>query len=221
MINVWAIPLFYHEDDYCQIEILPRASLGYCAQELKQIAAFANDHKTAIEFADLYIRDNYPVDLVSLSIPADDLRRILAGEFIPAERVQTGRWRSRTECPHTEGFGDQKFSVFFDQQDGIVTHIWLQVGYKRQQSEALLRLLSALRQAWDIILVDWSAGTITDPDHTGVTYHYSRTMRYRMTHAVKPVTIPRPIISTPGRIDWRAGFRMIRWIRKSPSRRRR
>ncbi|HWI53943.1 MAG TPA: hypothetical protein VNT01_17525 [Symbiobacteriaceae bacterium] len=221
MINVWAIPLFYHEDDYCQIEILPRATLGYCVDEFEKIAAFANDHQAAIGFKDLYIRADYPVDLNSLSIPADDLRRILASQLNPAERVQTGRWRRRTECPHTEGYGDQYFAVFFDQQDGTVTHIWLQMTYKRYRGEALVRLLSALRQAWDVILVDWSTGAILDPDHTGTTYHYPSDMKRGMTHAIKPTTPPGRLISTPGRINWRAGFRMIRRPFWSPTRRRR
>ena len=37
--------IYFHEDDYCQLEVLPLAARQFCLQEMGEIDAFAEEHR--------------------------------------------------------------------------------------------------------------------------------------------------------------------------------
>lgn len=40
--------IYFHEDDFCQIEILPIENLGFCLKQAGCIEEFAKTHKSGI-----------------------------------------------------------------------------------------------------------------------------------------------------------------------------
>src|SRR5262249_55770988 len=45
---------FFHEDDYCQVEVLPAAAAGPCRSEMGRIDEFAEAHLDGMGFTDIY-----------------------------------------------------------------------------------------------------------------------------------------------------------------------
>lgn len=45
--------LYFHEDDYCQVELLPMSALESSVGEMKKIAAFSDAHWDGTAFGDI------------------------------------------------------------------------------------------------------------------------------------------------------------------------
>jgi len=66
--------VYFHEDDYCQIELLPSTSWKFCFNQIKEIDEFSEKHKVknGIGWDKIYIRKESPYKIESLIIKFDD-----------------------------------------------------------------------------------------------------------------------------------------------------
>ena len=82
--------VFYHEDDYCQIEIQPVENYGFCAKQAGLIVEFTEADGTKDGFANVYLRDQSPISLLDKGISAHAIEKALAQSFPKYDEVLTG-----------------------------------------------------------------------------------------------------------------------------------
>lgn len=147
---------YYHEDDYCQIELLPLDNLQHCLQQLGEQQAFADAHASGAGWTDMYVRGAPPLSLSPLSalgITAAQLRQALAAALPPYDAVFTGYSSYRLECKNVLAFGGERTETLFAgiNDDGVVADLWCSDG---------MAALQLLPQRAQLLFVDWNAGFV-------------------------------------------------------------
>ncbi len=120
--------IFFHEDDYCQQQLLPREAAGYSEAELKAIDDFANSHRApgGMAWTAIYMRKSAPVEFNALKLLKEDFAAIVA-KYLPAyDVVYTGYSSHRELCKRTSAWGTSpQCAVFADwHDDGMVANVW-------------------------------------------------------------------------------------------------
>jgi hypothetical protein len=117
---------FFHEDDYCQIEVLPLDNLSFCLEQAGQIDEFSEEHRVGSFWDAMYIRAENPAKLASLRLTLSQIRDALVAEMPEFDSVLTGYSSYREPCPKVHGFGRDDSEVLFVEaaDDQIVTAIW-------------------------------------------------------------------------------------------------
>lgn len=64
--------IFFHEDNYCQQQLLPGEIAEYVELELKRINDFSEEHRapSGSEWTDVYVRKETPLGLPAREITA-------------------------------------------------------------------------------------------------------------------------------------------------------
>ncbi len=154
---------FFHEDDYCQIEVLPVSNWDYCTSQLQSIGQFSEAHSNGIGWTDIYLRDQNPQRMASLNISTTTLASVLNTILPSYDRVLTGYSSYREESKHTLAFGSETACIVFAGYDSnnIVQDIWLDLGLADEAGQGLaLSGLLRLAEMNDLLLVDWSMGEL-------------------------------------------------------------
>ncbi|MBI5954113.1 MAG: hypothetical protein HY865_20845 [Chloroflexi bacterium] len=154
---------YFHEDDYCQIEILPASNWDYCLSQLQKIGKFSAEHFDGLGWTDMQLRGESPQQMKSLNINAKDLTSSLSQILVPFDRVLTGYSSLREEAEDTMAFGSETSGIIFVEYDSndIVEAIWLDFGIaSREDKQLALTVLQHLGRMSELILVDWHLGKI-------------------------------------------------------------
>lgn len=140
--------VYFHEDDYCQVEVLPLANLQFCARQAGDIAAFSEEHKLDVGWADIYVRSTAPKPMAHLALPLSDVREALAPHFEEADAVFTGYGSHREKCNDVFAFIASDHTIVFVQAElgRIVSAVWL-----NDSSEQVLQL----PRSDELLLADW------------------------------------------------------------------
>ena len=96
---------YYHEDDFCQVELLPIDNLQHCLAQMGEQQAFAAAHQSGAGWTDMYMRQEPPSRLVTLGITGEQLRLAVQAELPPYDAVFTGYSSYRVECRNVLAFG--------------------------------------------------------------------------------------------------------------------
>lgn len=155
--------VYFHEDDYCQCEVLPPAAKGYCLREMGEIDAFADGHREGQFYTDIYLREDSPHTLREMALRSEQLAAVL--DFLPAfDRVETGYSSYREECTSTcaRGLSDD-LAVFWDTDDeGFVKALWTVIWVKDESIDTARRVYTALGSLAPLLLADWNASACVD-----------------------------------------------------------
>lgn len=169
--------VFFHEDDYGQVEILPTAARPECLREMGRIATFAEAHRDGLGFTDIYLRGEPSVSLASLDIALVRLRSAIPPFLPPFDQVYTDYSSHRESCPSVFAWGlDDNAALFAGvREDGVVQALWLSLhGVPAGQFEAWSHALRLLPRSSDLILADWSRGEVVLlDDHAGLVAYLS------------------------------------------------
>ena len=153
---------YFHEDDYCQIELILEANWDFCVKQSSDIDAFSAEHRTEFGWTDMYARGENPHRLIKLQMSISELTTALSPVLPQFDRVITG-YSSYTEtCQHTVAFGRNHAVVFYAEssEDEIVSAIWLALDTTtREEKQDAILGLQAL-SAWPLILADWGWTTM-------------------------------------------------------------
>lgn len=148
---------YFHEDDYCQLEVLPLTAKAYCLKEMGQIEAFVGKlQDEGAGFSDIYLRGDSPHSMEELSLRSQQLDEALS--FLPSyDRVETGYSSYREELKSTYGRGaGPEQNVFWSvEKVGLVNALWLDLWISPEIKELWQRTLTALGQLAPVLLADW------------------------------------------------------------------
>ena len=143
---------YFHEDDYCQIELVPEANWEFCANQMGAIDSFSTEHRDGAGWTDMFVRGNNPAPLGSLGISRGDLIKTIHPRLPQFDHVFTGYSSYRELCPHTTAFGADMSVALFAQYDDadLVTAAWFAFDVSTQQLYVLrsqaVRIGSAVKR---------------------------------------------------------------------------
>lgn len=155
--------IFYHEDDYLQVEILPHDNLAYLEAESKRVNDFGNEHLDGSGYTDMYVRNAERTELKERQIRPGDLEQSLATLGLDRiSKVLTGYGQTFRE-PHKNcvAFGKDYSAIYYDSRDDIVQHIWL-TNHWGIDRKKLASCLHEMGQQWQLVLQDWNLTTAVD-----------------------------------------------------------
>jgi hypothetical protein len=151
---------FFHEDDYCQVEVLPAAAADYCRSEMRRIDEFAEAHRDGLGFTDTYVRGEAPIPLGALGITVAEMRAAVEPLLLPFDQVLTGYSTHREPCRSTVGWGEGDSRAVFAGvgEGGVVRAVWLSLyGIPPERVEHWCRALQALPRAMELVVADWNS----------------------------------------------------------------
>lgn len=154
---------FFHEDDYCQVEVLPASARGYCLTEMGHIDEFAADHWDGAGFTDTYVRGQPPVPLASLGTTLADWELALEPLVARFSQVLTGYSSYREPCSSVVGwgFGDGQAVFASVGAGGLVGPVWLSLdGVTAERVELWCTLLRSLPRADQLLVADWNSSQV-------------------------------------------------------------
>ena len=149
--------IFFFEDDYCNIELLPQENLDFCNNQIKNIQQFSKNCTDSMGFSDAYRRGVEPISLATNKISEDSLKRCFHGIIPRYDRVMSGYSYFSKPCSNVYAYGtNQNVVLFYETEEAIVTKIWFALDIKNGDDCKTAKLiLSKLKSLGNFILVDW------------------------------------------------------------------
>ncbi len=151
--------IFYHEDDYCQIEIVPKENQSYLLKQADNITDFSTEN----EYSDIYVREENKVSLKSRKIDKTELEKLLTElETEKHTEVTTGYGSEyRVKSENTIGFGKEYSAVYFDFENDKVRNIWVTNLFGLNHDQ-VVDVFSKIGEKWNLVLMDWSSLELID-----------------------------------------------------------
>jgi hypothetical protein len=154
------------EDDYCQIEIIPRSNYEHALKQAYAHAEFGRAHFNGVGFTAIQERETNSFPTTQLSINIQDVEvYLLAHNF---QRIQKISYSGGGYINYKEGitraYGTTAFTLWTEVRNDIIQNFWI-TGYGSEQEERkseALETLIFLGNTYNLILVDWNADKVID-----------------------------------------------------------
>ena len=153
--------IFFHEDAYCQIELVPISNLIAKQQELKSVEKHFDENFTGDGFLNLYVREPTKHPLSDLNIRKADLENLLAEKALfTFDEVYSGYSSYRELRKNISGLGYENYVLYYSTDNNIITDIWLDYNWFsatfNNYPERLQDTLLKLGMVYETILIDWN-----------------------------------------------------------------
>lgn len=155
--------VYFHEDDYCQAEILPITAKKFCLKQIGEIYEFAVRHSEEIGFSDMYVRDESPHLISEAEISQEKIAEVL--DFLPEfDEVDSEYLHYIEDSKPVFARGiDNDTSVFWEKDEkGIISAMWFGIYVIPENRDIWYKTLTALGSIAPLLLVDWCAGICVD-----------------------------------------------------------
>jgi hypothetical protein len=149
--------VYFHEDDYCQLELLPEANWDFCAKQMHEIEKFSEAHRAEVGWTEMFMRSENPKQLTELEIERSALVSSVREILPPFDRVLTGYGSYSEECQHTIALGPHSSLVLFAEIGArdIVKAVWFTLDLKSNEDVAIAVRSCVALSRWQVILADW------------------------------------------------------------------
>lgn len=159
------VPSFW-DDDYCQIEIVPKDNKDFILKQVFEIDDFSEASKSEFGFTSIFVRGEMPTTTLSKEIRFDYLENTLLNfNFEKAKRIYfDGRQVLDCEAVQIKAFGFSNFTIFFDIEKEFVKNIWLHEApiVSVTQFELIKNVLYTLGEECGLVLINWNASKLYD-----------------------------------------------------------
>ena len=154
--------IFYHEDDFGQVEIIPSENFDRLVKEAENVQDFSEKHFDGGGYTDMYVRKENDLRLEAREIKVSELNEVLSKLSIEKHTiVTTGIRPGEMLSEDTFGYGENDRGLFFDVKDGIVSNIWIS-GRLEVNDETLIAVLNEIGTKWNLLLMDWNKLELVD-----------------------------------------------------------
>jgi hypothetical protein len=160
-------PLYFHEDRFCQVEIVPRENSTAINLENGNVEEFSKVNFDGFGFSDIYQRGEHVLTTKERKIVLDDIEATLIGiGYKKNEVVYTGYGSYKKICENTIGYEVDSAIVFasFD-ENRLVEDIWLDNFRFNSESTDKQKMVNGLYEIgckWNLILNDWDLCKLVD-----------------------------------------------------------
>jgi len=172
--------VYYHEDDYCQLELIVETNGLWCAEQMGLIDDFAAAHKAEVGWTDMYMRADNPTSLSTLSISRTQFASTMPSSMPPFDRVFTGYSTYRSECKRTIAFGPHESLVAyaeFDDND-VVSSVWFAFDLRSVDDVVVATELTAVLSNWPVLIADWGWSKLIRPNEAeALTQYYNERVK--------------------------------------------
>ncbi|MBG6188432.1 hypothetical protein [Flavobacterium sp. CAN_S2] len=156
--------VYFHEDSFNQVELLPRENLFYLQKENEQIENFAEDNFVGNGFKDIYRRKENPMTVEDKKISFDKLDKMLIELGLEKiSEVYEGYGSTKWKCENTFAYTLDRAEIFISSKDSYIKDFWIN-GFRFHKDietkTKLKNVLLNLGNEMDLILNDWDL-TIT------------------------------------------------------------
>lgn len=149
--------IYFHEDDFNQIEILPEENEMFCSSQVKKIEAFADAHKNGVGYTEMFVRGENPATLYKKSISVKTLENSVI-QFLPKyDEVHTGYGEHKILCRAINAYGlDENVVLFCQLTNDVVEYLWLTLDIKKENDiQIALNMFKAIESISSLMLTDW------------------------------------------------------------------
>lgn len=159
------LPSFW-EDDYCQIEIVPRKNIEHIEKSIKQIDEFTEKTRTENGFTDIFMREDLPFPTINAELRTDYFEKLLAEKGF--EKAMKIRFDGYTiiECSKTtsNAYSLPCFNFFYDCNDEFINNIWISTSLitASDHFNKTLEALYELGESCEMILINWNSSELID-----------------------------------------------------------
>ena len=159
--------IYFHEDDFCQQQLLPIEVAESAEDEMKRMKEFANSnrHPAGVGWTGIYVRKEMPVELHMLKLPHLQIATSIAPVLPLFDEVYTGYGSHREPCKNVAAWGlsDQCALLIQSNEQGIVEHVWTEFFARESDSiDAATQAVAAIARHRPLIYVDWAWGYLCD-----------------------------------------------------------
>ncbi|KXX71304.1 hypothetical protein [Flammeovirga sp. SJP92] len=154
--------IFYHEDDYLQVEIVPNENFKELISQAENIKYFEGSNYTEDGYKDIIVRDEKEYLLKQREIDPKNLDIIFSKLSLDrSEEISTGIIPGEFICKDTIGYGEDYNGIFFNYKTDYVTNIWV-VGTPDVEKVNLIQVLNEIGVKWNLLLMDWNTLELID-----------------------------------------------------------
>lgn len=150
-------PIYYHEDFYRQIELVPEEN--YFATN-KFIDNLLPKEGSIYGFKNISVRLEQKIKLTDRKITVEEVNKILTPISLSySENVTTGYGQSSWREKNTVVWGFEQFGIFVKYQNHIVEAIWLSDSPAFPQLKTNKHLtfgIFSIAKKYSLILIDWN-----------------------------------------------------------------
>jgi len=154
--------IFYDEDHYRQVEIVPSENFNELIKQAENVQDFAEKHFDGGGYTDMTVRAENGFQLKKRGIKSRELDLILSD--LPIKRyteVSTGIEPGEMRSENTYGYGENYNGIFFDFESDSVTGIWI-AGSPNIENEKFTQTLISIGNKWNLLLMDWNTLELID-----------------------------------------------------------
>ncbi|MFI5159482.1 MAG: hypothetical protein ACHQF4_11495 [Sphingobacteriales bacterium] len=152
---------FFHEDNYCQIELLPIQNLLVKRNETDFAKDQLDKNFTEHGFVNITSRSQTTHPLTNLDIAVNQFTAILQEDSLFfLDKVYTGYSTHRSLRKNTHGFVFENYILYYEFNDNFITKSWIDYNlfsdtlncYPKRLQMALFKLGGY----FNLILIDWN-----------------------------------------------------------------
>ena len=153
--------VFFHEDNYCRIELLPVQNLLTRQCGVGETERYAAAGFTGNGFLNICDRDEANCPLGDIIIDKKGFKALIMPlALFYFDTVYTGYSSHRELKKHARGFGFENYILYFEFRDDIIINCWLDYNPIADElnvyPERLQNVLLKLGLAYGLILIDWN-----------------------------------------------------------------
>lgn len=159
------LPSFW-EDDYCQIEIVPRKNIEHIKKSIKQIDEFTEKTRTEYEFTDIFMREDLPYPTINEELRTDYFENLLSEKDF--EKAMKIRYDGYTiiDCTKTtsNAYSLPCFNFFYDCNNEFINNIWISTSRitSNDHFNKILEALYELGESCELVLINWNSLELID-----------------------------------------------------------
>ncbi|ANH81285.1 hypothetical protein A8C56_10065 [Niabella ginsenosidivorans] len=166
--------IFFHEDFYRQIELIPEENYFGTRKDIDQ--NFIQEEPSKYGFINITERKEQAIKTEVLRIHMDIIENVLSPFTIKKfDTVITGYNKTEILKENIMALGFERFALFFETKLNIVNNIWMSqsADLPRETSNSkLLQALTILGKQFKLILVDWNEEIVVRLSSTTTLQHY-------------------------------------------------
>lgn len=148
-----------HEDDYCQLQLLPHENIDFIRNEMEEIIGFSSENYNENGYKNIYVRKKPNIAITEKNITRSELENLIINfNFEKIQDVNIGYGNSYNKSLNY-GFGTKECAILFEcEKDDIVITIWLNFYWiaTEKQKQDLEKLLIKIKENWNLLLIDWN-----------------------------------------------------------------
>lgn len=159
------LPSFW-EDDYCQIEIVPRKNIEHIKKSIKQIDEFTEKTRTEYGFTDIFMREDLPYPTINEELRTDYFENLLSEKGF--EKAMKIRYDGYTiiDCTKTtsNAYSLPCFNFFYDCNNEFINNIWISTSLitSNDHFNKILEALYELGESCELVLINWNSLELID-----------------------------------------------------------